>query len=96
MSHPAVRGALATLLALGSTLAMAQAWPSKPIRMIVPYTPGGYTDNMARGVGEPLGRALGTTVIFENRPGANSILGAEMLANEGGDSLTDTTSFATM
>jgi tripartite-type tricarboxylate transporter receptor subunit TctC len=88
MSHPAVRGALATLLALGSTLAMAQAWPSKPIRMIVPYTPGGYTDNMARGVGEPLGRALGTTVIFENRPGANSILGAEMLAKAVPDGYT--------
>ena len=88
MSHPVVRGALAALLALCSTVAVAQAWPSKPIRMIVPYTPGGYTDNMARGVGEPLGRALGTTVIFENRPGANSILGAEMLAKAAPDGYT--------
>jgi tripartite-type tricarboxylate transporter receptor subunit TctC len=88
MSHPALRGAFATLLFACSTLVMAQAWPSKPIRMIVPYTPGGYTDNMARGVGEPLGRALGTTVIFENRPGANSILGAEMLAKAAPDGYT--------
>lgn len=88
MSHPALRGTFAALLFSCCTLVMAQAWPSKPIRMIVPYTPGGYTDNMARGVGEPLGRALGTTVIFENRPGANSILGAEMLAKAAPDGYT--------
>ena len=68
-------------LALASGAALAQAWPSKPIRMVVPYTPGGYTDTMARGVGEPLARALGTTMIFENRPGANSILGVDNVAD---------------
>ncbi|MBL8381542.1 MAG: tripartite tricarboxylate transporter substrate binding protein [Burkholderiales bacterium] len=79
---------LALALACAAAGAAAQAWPAKPIRMIVPYTPGGYTDNMARGVGEPLARALGTTVIFENRPGANSILGAEMLAKSAPDGYT--------
>jgi len=88
MSHPVVRGALAALLAAGSALAMAQSWPSKPIRMIIPYTPGGYTDTMARGVGEPLGRALGVSVIFENKPGANSILGADMVAKAAPDGYT--------
>ncbi len=76
------------VLAFASGLAWPQAWPSKPIRMIIPYTPGGFTDNMARGVGEPLGRALGQTVIFENKPGANSILGADMTAKAAPDGYT--------
>ncbi len=67
---------------------LAQAYPSKPIRMVVPYTPGGYTDTMARAVGEPLARALNTTMIFENRPGANSIVGAEMVAKAAPDGHT--------
>lgn len=65
-----------------------QAYPSKPIRMIVPYTPGGYTDTMGRAVGEPLARALGTTMIFENKPGANSILGADLAAKAAPDGYT--------
>ena len=68
--------------------AAAQAWPAKPIRMIVPYTPGGYTDTMARGVGEPLARALGTTMMYDNKPGANSILGVDILAKSAPDGYT--------
>jgi tripartite-type tricarboxylate transporter receptor subunit TctC len=76
------------LLALGLTLAgvgaaqqaHAQAWPSRPIKMIVPYTPGGYTDYMARTVGQKLSEALGQTIVFENRPGANSVIGADAVA----------------
>jgi len=88
MPHPVMRGALAALLAAGSALAMAQSWPSKPIRMVIPYTPGGYTDTMARGVGEPLARALGVAVVFENKPGANSILGVDMVAKAAPDGHT--------
>jgi tripartite-type tricarboxylate transporter receptor subunit TctC len=79
---------LGAAMALGAAPVPAQTWPSKPIRMIVPYTPGGYTDQMARGVGEPLGRALGQTMIFENKPGANSILGADMVAKAAPDGYT--------
>ncbi len=90
--HRIVRTALSAALILGaasgSSLALAQAWPSKPIRMIVPYTPGGYTDTMARGVGEPLARALGTTMIYDNKPGANSILGVDILAKSAPDGYT--------
>lgn len=86
------RGTLFTFICalamLSTDAAMAQAWPAKPIRMIVPYTPGGFTDNMARAVGEPLARALGTTVIFENKPGANSILGADLVAKAPPDGYT--------
>jgi tripartite-type tricarboxylate transporter receptor subunit TctC len=86
------RGTLFTFICalamLSTDAVMAQAWPAKPIRMIVPYTPGGFTDNMARAVGEPLARALGTTVIFENKPGANSILGADLVAKAPPDGYT--------
>ena len=92
MIHRIARAALHVALTLGGTLSLtpawAQAWPAKPIRMIVPYTPGGYTDTMARAVGEPLARALGTTVIFENKPGANSILGADLAAKAPPDGYT--------
>ncbi len=90
--HRIVRTALSAALILGaasgSSLALAQAWPSKPIRMIVPYTPGGYTDTMARGVGEPLARALGTSMMYDNKPGANSILGVDILAKSAPDGYT--------
>jgi tripartite-type tricarboxylate transporter receptor subunit TctC len=84
------------LLALGLTLAgvgaaqqaHAQAWPSRPIKMIVPYTPGGYTDYMARTVGQKLSEALGQTIVFENRPGANSVIGADAVAKAAPDGYT--------
>lgn len=90
--HRIVRTALSAAIILGaasgSSLTLAQAWPTKPIRMIVPYTPGGYTDTMARGVGEPLARALGTSMIYDNKPGANSILGVDILAKSAPDGYT--------
>src|SRR6266536_852615 len=67
--------ALALTLALSGG-AFAQAWPNRPIRMIVPYTPGGYTDFMARTVGQQLSEVLGQPFVFENRPGANSVIAA--------------------
>ena len=88
MIRRTLKAVLCIALALASGAALAQAWPAKPIRMIVPYTPGGFTDTMARGVGEPLGRALGTTIIFENKPGANSIVGADIVAKAPADGYT--------
>ena len=79
--------ALAAIYAAGGT-ASAQPWPAKPIRMIVPYTPGGYTDYMARTVGQRLSEALGQPVIFENRPGANSVIGADAVAKAAPDGYT--------
>ena len=68
--------------------AFAKAWPNKPIRMIVPYTPGGYTDLMARTVGQKLSEALGQPFIFENRPGANAIIGTDVVAKAAPDGYT--------
>ena len=79
--------ALAIALALSGS-AFAQAWPSKPIRMIVPYTPGGYTDLMARTVGQKLSEAFGQPFIFENRPGANAIIGTDVVAKAAPDGYT--------
>jgi tripartite-type tricarboxylate transporter receptor subunit TctC len=78
-----------------SSGAMAQAaWPSKQIRMIVGYTPGGFTDNMARIVGEPLGRALGQQVIFDYKPGANSQIGVDLMVKSPPDGYTLSTVIA--
>ena len=79
--------ALAVALALSSS-AFAQAWPNKPIRVIVPYTPGGYTDLMARTVGQKLSEAFGQPFIFENRPGANAIIGTDAVAKAAPDGCT--------
>ena len=68
--------------------ALAQGWPIRPIRMIVPYTPGGYTDLMARLVGNKISEALGQPIIFENKPGANAIIGTDVVAKAAPDGYT--------
>jgi tripartite-type tricarboxylate transporter receptor subunit TctC len=68
---------------------LAQApWPSRPIRIIVPYTPGGFTDQMARVVQVGLQNRLQQTVTIDNRPGANSIIGVDALAKAPADGST--------
>ena len=64
------------------------AWPNKPIRLIVPYTPGGFTDQMARIVQVGLQNRLQQTVTVDNKPGANSIIGVDMLAKAPADGST--------
>ena len=80
---------LATGAAALAAPAWAQsAWPSKPIRLIVPYTPGGFTDQMARLLQPGLQKALGQTIVVENKPGANSILGVDQVAKAAPDGYT--------
>jgi tripartite-type tricarboxylate transporter receptor subunit TctC len=78
---------LAVVLACSGD-ALAQGWPNRPIRMIVPYTPGGYTDLMARLVGQKISDALGQPIIFENKPGANAIIGTDVVAKAAPDGYT--------
>jgi len=79
--------AFAAALAL-STGASAQAYPSKPIRWIVPYTPGGITDNVTRVVTQRVQEQTGWNIVVENKPGANSILGADLAAKSPPDGYT--------
>ena len=72
-------------LALG---AAAQAYPNKPIRWIVPYTPGGITDSVTRLVLQKLQDSLGQPIVVENKPGANSIVGADLAAKSAPDGYT--------
>ncbi|MGH6639262.1 MAG: tripartite tricarboxylate transporter substrate binding protein, partial [Polaromonas sp.] len=64
------------------------AWPNKPIRIVVPYTPGGFTDQMARIVQIGLQKSLNQTVLVDNKPGANSIIGVDAVAKAPPDGST--------
>jgi tripartite-type tricarboxylate transporter receptor subunit TctC len=68
--------------------AWAQSWPSKPVRVLVPYSPGGFTDVTARLVTNKLTERLGQSVLVENKPGANSIIAVDMLAKSPPDGYT--------
>ncbi len=80
------------VMALTSTTARAQpstgTWPSKPLRVVVNFPPGGAADQLARAIGQPLGEALGQPVVIENRAGANGNIGGEVVAKSPGDGYT--------
>jgi tripartite-type tricarboxylate transporter receptor subunit TctC len=79
----------APLIALVQSFpALAQAWPSKPIRLVVPYPPGGSTDLLARTIAQKVGEALGQQVIVDNRAGAGGMLGSEIVARAAPDGYT--------
>ena len=69
-------------------VAQAQAWPARPIRLVVPYPPGGSTDLLGRAVAAKVGEALGQQVIVDNRGGANGTLGSDIVARSAPDGYT--------
>ncbi len=74
-------------MTLGSS-ALAQTYPAKPIRFIVPFTPGGGNDTIARLIGQKLTAAIGQQVLIDNRPGAGGAIGAEAAARSPADGYT--------
>jgi len=80
---------LATIvLGLAAQAVIAQPYPSKPIRLIVPYPPGGPTDFVGRLVGQKLSQRVGQQVVVDNRPGAGTIIGSELVARATPDGYT--------
>jgi tripartite-type tricarboxylate transporter receptor subunit TctC len=75
-------------LAAMAPLASAAAYPERPLKLIVPYTPGGSTDMLGRALAEHLRKELGETVVVENKPGANTGIGAQALASAPPDGYT--------
>jgi tripartite-type tricarboxylate transporter receptor subunit TctC len=92
MSIPAFfrrRGLLALAVALACpAAAFAQAFPSKPITIVIPYPAGGTTDSLARVMQEPLQKLLGVAVVVDNRPGGSAMLGTRLVARAPADGYT--------
>lgn len=83
-----MRATAGALLLLAAPLSMAQAWPARPIRLVVPFPPGGLIDNMARLVGSRLAQELGQPVVIDNKPGAGGNVGAAEAARAPADGYT--------
>lgn len=84
----AVGRALAAVGLLHASLGAHAAWPEKPLRLIVPFAAGGTTDLVARALSDPLARALGQSVVVENKPGASGMVGTELVAKASPDGYT--------
>jgi len=82
------RRTAAALICALPLLAFSQAWPTKPIKWIIPYPPGGITDSATRMVIQKVQDQTGWTIVVENKPGANSILGADIAAKSAPDGHT--------
>jgi tripartite-type tricarboxylate transporter receptor subunit TctC len=83
-----IASCLAALAALSATAAVAQDWPSKPIRIVVPFPSGGTTDTAVRPLADRLSQQLGVAVVVENKPGAAGRIGYEFAAKAAADGYT--------
>jgi tripartite-type tricarboxylate transporter receptor subunit TctC len=88
MTRPISRFAAALAAVLVSTLSWSQGYPTKPIKLVVPFPPAGSTDLSARAVADKLGQRLGQPVIVENKPGAGGNIGSDVVAKSPPDGYT--------
>ena len=82
-----ITGLLSTVL-LGLAQAQAPAYPNKPLRIVVPYAPGGPADVMVRAIGQQMGESWGQPFVVDNKPGANEIIAADLVAKSPADGYT--------
>ena len=87
-SRMLLAGCHAVLAATGSMAAIGAEYPVRPIRIVVPFTPGGGTDIIARALGQHLGTSFGQNVIIDNRAGGNTVIGSEIVARARPDGYT--------
>ncbi len=85
---PSLSALLAVVALSFSALAVAQTYPSRPVKIIVPFAAGGPADNFARFMGQRLGDSLGQTFVVENRPGGGSVIGTDVVAKSAPDGHT--------
>src|SRR5690349_7280632 len=88
LSRRSLLAGLVTYGALPAVDALANAYPARPIRLIVPYAAGGNSDVIARAIGAKLSETLGQPVIVDNRPGASGIIGSDVVAKAAPDGYT--------
>lgn len=86
--HRSIRLCAALALGVASTVAFAQAYPARPVRLVVGFAPAGAADTVARAMSEAFGKALGTSIVVENKPGAGSSLAADHVAKSAPDGYT--------
>jgi tripartite-type tricarboxylate transporter receptor subunit TctC len=91
MPNPMTKVLLSAWLAFSCVVTQAQEYPTKPIRIIVPFAAGGPADIYARFIGQRLQDALGQSVVVDNRPGAGAIIGTDAVAKSPADGYTPST-----
>ena len=79
---------VAALLCVAAPLAAAQAWPAKPVRLVLQFPPGGSTDAVARILAQSMSTSLGQSVLVENRPGADGAIAGDHVARSEPDGYT--------
>ena len=88
MFQSARKWALAAGLAVASLSSLAQAWPARPVRVVIPFPPGGTLDAVGRQLAQKLSDQLGQTFVVENRPGGNGTIGADIVSRAPADGYT--------